>query len=46
MDLSRVAFFDADQDTTGDLALCLGNTPDDGYLPLETIEGGNIQLKG
>ena len=44
--ISRVAFFDDDPDTTGDPALCLGNTPDDGYLPLETIESGNIQVKG
>ena len=44
--ISRVAFLDYDPDTTGDPALCLGNTPDDGYLPLETIESGNIQVKG
>jgi hypothetical protein len=44
--ISRVAFFDDDPNTTGDPALCMFNTPDDGYLPLETIESGNIQVKG
>ena len=43
--ISRVAFFDDDPNTTGDPALCQFNTPDDGYLPLETIEKGNIQLR-
>jgi hypothetical protein len=43
--ISRVAFFDDDPNTTGDPMLCTGNTPDDGYLPLETIESGNIQVR-
>jgi len=43
--ISRVAFFDDDPDTTGDPALCLGNEPNDGYLPLEPIESGNIQVR-
>lgn len=43
--ISRVAFFDDDPNTTGDPMLCTGNRPNDGYLPLETIESGNIQLR-
>ena len=43
--ISRVAFFDADPNTTGDPQLCQFNTPTDGYLPLETIERGNIQVR-
>ncbi len=43
--ISRVAFFDDDPNTTGDPQLCMFNTPDDGYLPLETIEKGNIQVR-
>jgi hypothetical protein len=43
--ISRVAFFDNDPNTTGDPQLCQFNTPNDGYLPLETIESGNIQVR-
>lgn len=43
--ISRVAFFDGDPNTTGDPQLCQFNTPTDGYLPLETIERGNIQVR-
>ena len=43
--ISRVAFFDDNPTTTGDPQLCQNNVLNDGYLPLETIESGNIQLK-
>jgi hypothetical protein len=43
--ISRVAFFDDNPNTTGDPQLCKFNTPNDGYLPLETIESGNVQVR-
>lgn len=42
--ISRVFFFDDDPNTTGDPQLCQGNQPTD--FPLETIESGNIQVRG
>jgi hypothetical protein len=42
--ISRVFFFDDDPNTTGDPQLCQGNQLGD--FPLETIESGNVQVKG
>jgi hypothetical protein len=42
--ISRVFFFDDDPNTTGDPQLCLGNNVGD--FPMETIESGNIQVRG
>lgn len=42
--ISRVFFWDDDPDTTGDPQACLLVLPTD--FPLETIEAGNIQVKG
>ena len=41
--ISRVFFFDDDPTTTGDPQLCLLTGPTD--FPLETIAGGNIQVR-
>ncbi len=42
--ISRVAFFDDDPNTTGEASLCLN--PDTAtYTPLETIGSGNIQVR-
>ena len=43
--ISRVALFDDNPNTTGNPQLCQGNVENDGYLPLETIEDGNIQVR-
>jgi hypothetical protein len=45
--ISRVFLFDADPNTTGNPQLCLG-TPIEGQgaLPLETIDSGNVQVRG
>ena len=42
--ISSVFFFDDDPNTTGDPALCQNNVIGD--FPMETIESGNIQVKG
>ena len=42
--ISRVFFWDDDPTTTGDPQACLVTGPAD--FPLETIESGNIQVKG
>lgn len=42
--ISRVFFFDDNPATQGDPQLCQGNVLGD--FPLETIESGNIQVKG
>lgn len=42
--ISRVFFFDNDPNTTGDPQLCQGNNLGD--FPMETIESGNIQVRG
>ena len=42
--ISRVFFWDDDPSTTGDPQACQLNVVDD--FPLETIESGNIQVKG
>lgn len=42
--ISRAFFFDDDPSTVGDPQLCQGNVAGD--FPLETIESGNIQVKG
>jgi hypothetical protein len=42
--ISRAFFFDDDPNTTGDPQLCLGNQLGD--FPLETIESGNVQVRG
>lgn len=42
--ISRAFFFDDDPNTTGDPQLCLGNQLGD--FPMETIESGNIQVRG
>lgn len=42
--ISRVFFFDDDPSTVGDPQLCQGNVVSD--FPLETIESGNIQVRG
>lgn len=42
--ISRVFFFDDDPNTVGDPQLCQGNQLGD--FPLETIESGNIQVRG
>ncbi|MBA2359896.1 MAG: hypothetical protein H0V79_02985 [Actinobacteria bacterium] len=42
--ISRVFFFDDDPLTTGDPQLCLLTGPVD--FPLETIQSGNIQVRG
>lgn len=41
--ISRAFFWDDDPDTTGDPQACLLTGPND--FPLETISGGNIQVK-
>lgn len=42
--ISRVFFFDDDPNTQGDPQLCQGNNLGD--FPMETIESGNIQVRG
>ena len=42
--ISRAFFFDDDPNTTGDPQLCLGNQLGD--FPMETIESGNVQVRG
>lgn len=42
--ISRAFFFDDDPNTVGDPQLCQGNVLGD--FPLETIESGNIQVRG
>ncbi len=42
--ISRVFFWDDDPDTTGDPQACQFNVISD--FPLETIESGNVQVKG
>jgi hypothetical protein len=41
--ISRAFFWDDDPNTTGDPMTCLLNQ--EGDFPLETIEGGNVQVK-
>ena len=42
--ISRAFFFDDDPATTGDPQLCQGNQLGD--FPLETIDSGNVQVRG
>ncbi|HEV2860567.1 MAG TPA: hypothetical protein VGX48_06155 [Pyrinomonadaceae bacterium] len=42
--ISRAFFFDDDPNTVGDPQICQANQPTD--FPLETIESGNIQVRG
>ncbi len=47
--ISRVFLFDNDTNTTGDPQLCLGTPTDPSNpetLPLETIDSGNVQVRG